>query len=404
MSGIGTIDNPWSLEQVLSIPGLVKAGDLVYLRGGTYSGDVICSLNGSTNAQITFRAYPGERPILNGNFSFSGSYVTWWGIEFTGAFEDRSAANGTDLTVGGNGNKLVNCIVHDKTNGISGGNTSDNYELYGNIIYHNGYDSALGHGAYIQHSDTVGRAIVKRNIMFNNFAYGFHIYGNPPVNNFTLDKNISFHNGSPREIPMLNYLVGGYAGGDGSIVTNNRGFHQMAEAENMRVGWGIGNQVTNATITGNFLAGATSGLYLTDVITPTVTGNYIYGTLLQNNGGVQSDASETYPDNTLGASDAWGDTVFVDDNEYDENRAHITIYNKSAADSVTVDVSAVFTAGDVLTVRNVQDYWNDTQELTVSEAGAIVVDMRASERTVAAPVGWIAPATTFPTFGCFVAE
>jgi len=53
--------------------------------------------------------------------------------------------------------------------------------------------------------------------------------------------------------------------------------------------------------------------------------------------------------------------------------------------------------------RNVQDYWNDTQTLDIT-AGHITVNMQAVNRTVETPVGWTAPATTFPQFGAFVLE
>jgi hypothetical protein len=53
--------------------------------------------------------------------------------------------------------------------------------------------------------------------------------------------------------------------------------------------------------------------------------------------------------------------------------------------------------------RNVQDYFSDIQMVTVT-VGKITVNMQAVNRTVATPVGWAAPATTFPKFGAFVLE
>jgi hypothetical protein len=48
--------------------------------------------------------------------------------------------------------------------------------------------------------------------------------------------------------------------------------------------------------------------------------------------------------------------------------------------------------------------WQDVQELTVAGDGTITVDMQAANRSVATPIAWDAPATTFPEFGCFVLQ
>jgi len=49
----------------------------------------------------------------------------------------------------------------------------------------------------------------------------------------------------------------------------------------------------------------------------------------------------------------------------------------------------------------VQDYFNDIQVLPI-KGGVVGIDM--VHRTVSSPVGWNAPASTFPQFGAFVLE
>jgi hypothetical protein len=44
----------------------IGAGDTLYLRGGVYREQVICSVAGMPDAPITIRAYPGERAIVDG--------------------------------------------------------------------------------------------------------------------------------------------------------------------------------------------------------------------------------------------------------------------------------------------------------------------------------------------------
>jgi hypothetical protein len=88
-------------------------------------------------------------------------------------------------------------------------------------------------------------------------------------------------------------------------------------------------------------------------------------------------------------------------NEHDTNRANLVIYNQAEADTIDVDVSAIFGQSGTVQARNVQDYFVDIQTLTIT-AGVITVNMQAANRTVATPVQWTAPATTFPLFGCLV--
>lgn len=46
----------------------LKAGDTLYLRGGTYCENVYIALAGRADAPITIRAFPGEQAILDGGF------------------------------------------------------------------------------------------------------------------------------------------------------------------------------------------------------------------------------------------------------------------------------------------------------------------------------------------------
>jgi hypothetical protein len=69
-SNPGTIDRPFATWEKLS--SVLEAGDLAYIRGGTYrstkSGSVKClwsDLTGTANDRIRIWAYPGEHPILD---------------------------------------------------------------------------------------------------------------------------------------------------------------------------------------------------------------------------------------------------------------------------------------------------------------------------------------------------
>src|SRR5690349_857974 len=73
-SGNGSVSSPWDLQTALGQPAAVKAGDTIWLRGGTYTGHFTSSLKGEKGRPIIVRQYPGERATIDGNYG--GNAVT----------------------------------------------------------------------------------------------------------------------------------------------------------------------------------------------------------------------------------------------------------------------------------------------------------------------------------------
>lgn len=63
-SNPGTINFPWKTIQHAA--DMVKAGDTVYIRGGTYNEQVYISREGNENGYILFSAYMEEKPVIDG--------------------------------------------------------------------------------------------------------------------------------------------------------------------------------------------------------------------------------------------------------------------------------------------------------------------------------------------------
>ena len=64
-AGNGSTQRPWDLQYALSgAQGRVRAGDTVWLRGGTYHGAFRTTLDGAAGRWIVFRQYPGERATI----------------------------------------------------------------------------------------------------------------------------------------------------------------------------------------------------------------------------------------------------------------------------------------------------------------------------------------------------
>jgi hypothetical protein len=93
--------------------------------------------------------------------------------------------------------------------------------------------------------------------------------------------------------------------------------------------------------------------------------------------------------------------VIVRKNRYDQNRAHIAIYNFKKQDSVIVDISSLnWKNGDRYEVRNAQDYFGDILQGIYDGNQNITIPMTG--HSVAVPYDWRVPKSTFPTFGAFV--
>lgn len=97
-TGDGSLDHPWhTINKVWTV---VAAGELVYLRGGTYemsSPQRLTGVSGEAGSLIRVWAYPGEHPIITKGASyptsgyqetlgiyFEGDYVHFKGLEITG--------------------------------------------------------------------------------------------------------------------------------------------------------------------------------------------------------------------------------------------------------------------------------------------------------------------------------
>jgi len=192
-TGDGSINKPWNLQTALNHPASVKPGDTIWLREGTYKGVVTSYLKGTATARITVRAYPGEKvkiDLYDGSpakfeyFSVHSDYVDYRDLEIlntgpglrssselgqTGAIAELRGS----LDIDGVNNRIINSIIHDVSNGIGFWKQATGGEIYGSIIYHNGWYSPpaqQGHGIYTQNYDTAVK-YYRENIIFNNSAY-----------------------------------------------------------------------------------------------------------------------------------------------------------------------------------------------------------------------------------------
>ncbi|MCP4179240.1 MAG: T9SS type A sorting domain-containing protein [bacterium] len=210
------MSNPWDLNTALN-NSTVSAGDTIWLHGGLYNGRYSSTISGTAGIgnEITVSSFLGEWAVLNGNVPSTlsqvlvilGGHVIYKNFEvtFQGSF------NRTNQDVGGINHdegedcKLINLIVHDNPgNGIESWKLTGGTEIYGCLIYNNGYDGTKGTGIYIQNESDKVRKIYN-NVLFNNFKHGVKLWTETTepsptddfVKNLDINDNVIFNTGSP---------------------------------------------------------------------------------------------------------------------------------------------------------------------------------------------------------------
>jgi hypothetical protein len=156
----GNNSNPGTLTQpfatLAKAAGLATNGNLVYLRGGTYSVSAKTSLTkiGVVGRPIRIRAYPGETPVLDcsgestgtDGISISGSYYWLYGLVLTNAGHNS-------IVISGSNNIVERCISLGARNtgfhitGGSGGPATPATNLFLNCDSTRNYDPPIGGNA-----------------------------------------------------------------------------------------------------------------------------------------------------------------------------------------------------------------------------------------------------------------
>lgn len=270
----GTINSPWDLKTAFNHPAVVKPGDTIYLRGGTYRLPTsqlgfTSKLTGTPENPIKVVSYPGEWAVIDGNLSSSsfknvsiitvtGSFTWYSDFEITNSERGSritavsgsniSETRGSGIDDQGLGTKLINLIIHDTGQGISSFSSGRESEYYGNVVYNNGReapDRLHGHGAYVQNNSPFKK--FEDNLFFNGFGSNSQMYGSSEAfcRNITWIGNVMFNGSMVWSGPSIENL----------LVRENHFYNQ-----HFKVGYEVNPQNTDADIQYNhFMSGALIG-------------------------------------------------------------------------------------------------------------------------------------------------
>jgi hypothetical protein len=444
-SGDGSLTKPWDLQTALNQPARVTPGSTIWLRGGRYAGGTsrggfLTKLTGTADAPIVVRQFPGERAVVTNSLDARGSYAWFWGFEITSA---RQADTGTDYEYlvkvrAGIGNRFINLVVHDGPNtGVASFtplySTATQTTIYGCLIYNNGTHFNLDHGLYLQNDVATGTVTVSDNIVFNNEAFGLHIYSAPAegrLSGFDIEGNVLFGNGSISTPVNRNneILIGGTPAANDIVVRNNYTYREAASGFSpykvaAEIGYTDGSNANGQVVLeNNYLVG---GLYINRWSSATVRGNLVYDyagpTVLTDSSvrgqtwsvnrfyGVSPAAFATWRVQTgltepgsYAGSGTPSNLVVVRPNQFEAGRANIIVYNWAQQATVSVNLSAVLNVGDRYVVRNVQDFDGTPVASGTYEGDSIELPMTAIRPPTPVGRAFTPPSVTGPTFNVFV--
>ncbi len=283
---------------------VVSAGDVVWVRGGTYSSNVSFQRSGAAARPIVFESYPGECAVLDGsgqaayqNVRFEGASFNIFrnfivrnnsaqGIQLVNASDNviahvRTYGNGLSgiQNLSGDRNRFSYFITHDNSDG-GGGNADgiglsagrdlrlDHCVSYRNsddgidawlsvntviercVSFQNGFQGGDGNGFKLGGRSQAGNTVIRYSIAYGNKSEGFNYNSG---RNVTLDQNTSYNNG------VYGYIVGsgrlrnnlGYA--DNKRVWEDDGSNQQ-QTNSWNVGVGNPSFVSTDPNSANFLA------------------------------------------------------------------------------------------------------------------------------------------------------
>ncbi len=454
--GDGSRTKPWDLQTALSQPAPVTPGSTIWLRGGRYTGGThrggfLSKLTGTADAPIVVRQFPGERSIVTNSLDATGSYTWFWGFDVTSA---RQAATGTDYEYlvsvrAGVGNRFINLVIRDGPNtGVASFTplytTATQTTIYGCLIYNNGTHFNLDHGLYLQNDVATGTVTVTDNIVFNNEAFGLHVYSAPAdgrLSGFNIEGNVLFGNGSISTPVNRNneILIGGTAAANDIVVRNNYTYREGASGfspykvaaeigytdgsnangdvvleNNYFVGGFYINRWSSATVRGNLVYDYGGPMVLTDssVSGQTWSDNRFYGVSTRSNwqhapnspadfATWQAQTGVPRPGRYAGSGPP-PNLVVVRPNQYEAGRANMVVYNWQQHATVSVDLSTVLNVGDRYVVRNVQDFDGTPVASGTYEGGSIQLPMAAVTPPAVIGRASTPPPITGPTFNVFV--
>lgn len=421
----GTTTDPLSITQAfLAFDGLLKPGNRVWLRSGTYTSPTTTwtlASAGSLGKPIMFRNYPGELPKFDGVgntvgnganvLNITGAYTWLWGGDWFSSLVATEAQRSWTGTNSGNtnlptgptfsstatGSAIINSIIRDD-GGAGITNAPDSY-WYGNVGWANGGANGVGgqaKGQVVYAEGTGGaRQRYMNNIIFNTFDSGMQLQGSGSGGvknmNMILAENAFVQGGMFQSVADGAYLhgllIGANARCGNNILRNNSIWNPESATRGNGLAWftnaclDVDSQnnhiVTDPTVSTS--DGANRVTFITH------SGNKYYG------GGIDSDTNTAIAGNTHSVARSTSATpdIYYYKNLFSQPGGNVHVFTHDGAATEDIDPSQLgFVSGDPLRIRTAFNPLGASLSETIYGGGTVSVTTNLANGDVAQPVGW----------------
>lgn len=359
----GTADAPWDLASTLEGRQSIQAGDTIYLLEGTYRRrpnelfDV--RLQGDKENPIQVRPAAGQRVAIDGGLSILSPSSHVWVRDLEIFVSEplpskpvSAGSNPADLKRphgglhmrGGSDCKYINLVIHNCNQGISSWKGELNPEIYGCVLYGNGWVGVdRGHGHCVYTQNDLGVKTISNCIMTCPFdgCYTLHAYGSDQasVNNYLLTENICYERGP--------FLVGGASPSGGIRIHRN-----VLYGIDMQIGYTAPYNEDCEVLDNVVVNGKLETVRYRKVIWD---GNLV----------LPSDATRPTSSKSI-----------LLPNQYNRNRAHLAVFNWGDASVVEVPTGRFMDEGDTAELFDPEDLFGNAVARLVCRQGAIHVPVR----------------------------
>ncbi len=334
----GTKDSPWDIASALAGTQQIAPGDTLWLLAGTYQRrpdeQFVVKLVGNAANTIQVRGELGQRVTIDGGLKVEDPSAFVWirDLELmvsepqptmpqspgTHPPEFKRPWGGLHV-YGGRNCKFINLVIHDCRQGVSWWKQSIDSDLYGCVIYGNGWpgtDRGHGHCIYTQNKD--GTKLISNCILSAQLdgqqtvqAYGST---NADVDNYVCEDNVAYGSGR--------FLIGG-----GRPSHNIRVRRNHLYKVDLQLGYDAPHNVDCELIANRIFRGS---LVVQNYQTVKQEGTWIFK---ENEKPVKTES-------------------FVLPNAYEAGRAHVIVYNWSGEKETAVPIGKVLTDGDAFVLHD----------------------------------------------------
>ncbi len=338
----GTMQSPWDIASALNARQKVAPGDTIYLLEGIYRRRpkelFEIRLVGAADKPIHVRPAPGARARIDGGLSMQSPSQHVWVRDLEvfvsepapaepvspgSAPKDLKRPWGGVHMYAGRSCKYINLIIHHCNQGISCWKGEIDAEIYGCIVYGNGWLGAdRGHGHCIYTQNDEGLKAISNCIMSCRYdgTYTMHAYGSSRayVNNYLVEQNICYGKGP--------FLIGG-----GRPSSNIRVLSNYLYNVDMRIGYNAPHN-ESCEIRDNIIVNGS--LNIVKFKQAVQEGNLVLARGAEHRGAVKA--------------------VLLP-NRFDPNRAHLAVYSPHDAAILQVAVEAFLKPGDKFRLMDPQN-------------------------------------------------